>query len=119
MDSDGGAALFDVAGAWDQGEGTLTLIIASGQTLAPGAFYSFSFELVNPPTAQPGPPVTLSSDGASSDAEIYFTTDGAPPTAASTHFTAAFAVGGYTQVLAAAKYAGQGLGAVENATYTA
>ena len=115
----GGAALFDVAGAWDQASGTLTLVIASGQTLAAGAFYSFSFEVVNPSTAQAGTAVTLSSDGASSDASIYFTTDGAPPTTSSTQFTTAFAVAGHTEVLAAAAYAGQALGAVENATYTA
>jgi len=111
------AAVFGGTGAWDQSAGTLTLTVASGQSVTPGAFYTVSFDLVNPSAAQDARNVTLSSDGASSSATVYYTTDGSAPTSSSEAFSSPISISAYTQLLATAQYAGQALGAVQNATY--
>jgi len=57
-------SLFKTVGRWDQDTGSLILILKENTIPVPGANYSISFDVTNPPIAQNAPLVSVSAEGA-------------------------------------------------------
>jgi hypothetical protein len=55
--------LFETTGVWFQGTGSLVLTTAQNTVAVPGTAYVISFSVVNPPTAQNSPLVSVVADG--------------------------------------------------------
>ena len=99
--SDGDVALTDVAstgattvfggqGVMNNSGGTLTLTVASGETVAAGTTYKFSFTITNPSTQQNHATVTIAASGTAAfptsrgdmstdTADVYGVTNGGKP----------------------------------------
>ena len=110
---------FGSSGWWNQTEGSLTLVLASGQSLAADTLIVFSFDLMNPSNSQVSSPTFVSAECVHSDAVLHYTTDGSAPasTSSSTFSTPVTVPQGQT-LTAIAAYSDQRDSNSSAATYT-
>ena len=110
---------FGSSGWWNQTEGSLTLVLASGQSLAADTWIVFSFDLMNPSNSQASSPTFVSAECVHSDAVLHYTTDGSAPasTSSSTFSTPVTVPQGQT-LTAIAAYSDQRDSNSSAATYT-
>jgi hypothetical protein len=110
--------IFGSSGSWNQTAGSLTLTVATGQSLAASTPVIFSFDLVNPASGQAPRSTFIVAECLHSDATLRYTTDGTQPTSVSSTYTSAVAVTTGGTLKAIASYEGQRNSDLASATYT-